>query len=166
MILSANTLRRRRPVHPFCERTLHRGLSYGVSLAGYDVRARIEDRHYPSAMATFSPEYGRGIVVPPGATVLVCTVEVFTMPTDVVGIAHNKSTWARQGLMVPSVVLEPGWCGFLTVALSNLGTESVSVFNGDPIAQIVFHELDSSNGPGYTGKYQDQGPEPTPARAE
>lgn len=166
MILSAATLRRLQPVSPFCERTVHRGMSYGVSLAGYDVRARIEDRHYPHALTTMAPKYGRGIIVPPNTTVLVATVETFTIPTRAVGIAHNKSTWARQGLIVPSVVLEPGWCGFLTLALSNLGTELVSVFDGDPIAQIVFHELDSDAGPGYSGKYQGQGPEPTGARSE
>jgi dCTP deaminase len=166
MILSAATLRRIQPVVPFVERTVHRGMSYGLSLAGYDVRVNIEDRQYPYSLHTMSPEFGRGLMIPRTAMVLVATLEEFYIPTNVVGIVHNKSTWVRRGLVVPSVVLEPGWRGFLTLALRNGGNELLSIFNGDPIAQVVFHELDSNDGAGYTGKYQGQGPDPTPARTE
>ncbi len=167
MILSAATLRRLQPVQPFCERTVHRGMSYGVSLAGYDVRVDFPrvNGDWP-AHGTFSPEFGHGRLIPTGGFLLAATLEHFIIPVNVVAFVHDKSTWARRGLSLPPVVLEPGWRGHLTLALRNFGPEALSIFAGDPIAQIVFHELDSSDGPGYTGKYQGQGPEPTPARIE
>ena len=31
------------------------------------------------------------------------------------GIVHDKSTWARRGLVVQNTVIEPGWHGYLTI---------------------------------------------------
>lgn len=166
MILSATTLRRIQPVKPFCERAVRRGMSFGLSLAGYDVRIRVPDAKVSLRGSTYSPEFGHGRVIAPGEWLLLATVEEFIMPNNVVGIVHNKSSWARRGLDTPSVVLEPGWRGHATLALRNIGSETLSVFDGDPIAQVVFHQLDTDEGPGYTGKYQGQGPDITPARDE
>jgi dCTP deaminase len=169
MILSAETIRRLQPVSPFCERTVQRGMSYGLSLAGYDVRAKIEYHARTlvgSTGAYLCPGSGESCLLRPGGFMLVTTLEYFTMPVNVVAFVHDKSTWARRGLSIPPVVLEPGWKGHLTLALRNFGPEALSIVNGDPIAQIVFHELDNNAGPGYTGKYQGQGPEPVPARTE
>jgi dCTP deaminase len=151
MILSAKSIRERGIVSPFHERTVHNGMSFGLSLAGYDVRVNVPNGK------TYIP--ARGVE-------LLATIESFAMPLDVVGILHPKSTWVRRGLSIPSVVLEPGWRVFLTLVLQTAVSGCVEIHHGDPIAQIVFHQLDDATGPGYTGKYQGQGPDPTPARKE
>lgn len=86
------------------------------------------------------------------------------MPTDVIGVVHDKSSWARRGLAVQNTVIEPGWRGFLTLELTNHGTRKLHIPKGCPIAQIVFHRLDEPAARPYDGRYQDQPPGPQPAR--
>lgn len=85
------------------------------------------------------------------------------MPDDVVGIVHDKSTLARRGLALQNTVIEPGWRGFLTLEISNHGTEPVTLTAGTPIAQVLFHRLDHLAANPYNGKYQD--PERGPQKA-
>ena len=151
-------------------------MSYGLSLAGYDVRALVPIN---VSICGLVPEMIRdpdhagedrkmvlGIRLPPGCFLRLPTVEKFNMPNNAVGIVHNKSTWARRGLVIPSVVLEPGWHGHATLAFFNQGPEVLTICTGDPIAQVVFHQLDTDEGPGYSGKYQGQGQEPVGPRFE
>lgn len=143
-VLSCHALRVIKPVEPFVERTVHNGMTYGLSYAGYDVRIR-ED-----------------ILLFPGNFTLASTLEYFNTPDDVIGIVHDKSSWARRGIAVQNTVIEPGWRGYLTLELTNHGTSVVGFREGDPICQIVYHKLDQAVR-GYNGKYQDQPAQPVEA---
>lgn len=157
-VLSAQSLRLIRPqpfdpdrkllIDPWCERTQHEGsgMSYGLSSCGYDVRI------------------DRGVYVARGAFQLASTLERFCMPDWLVGVVHDKSSWARQGLCVQNTVIEPGWCGYLTLELTNHGGRGLFIGNGWPIAQVVFHRLDEPTELPYRGKYQDQERGPQVAR--
>jgi dCTP deaminase len=148
MILSAQSIRSRKVIAPFHERTVHNGMSYGLSHAGYDVRiAETTD-------------------LQPGEFKLASTIETFAMPTDLIAMVHDKSTWARRGLSLFNTVIEPGWCGVLTLELVNNGDEWLRVYAGDPIAQIVFMQLDQPTEKPYAGKYQNQEAGAQPARFE
>ena len=127
-------------VYPFHERTKHLGLTFGLSPCGYDVRI------------------DKDIYLRAGAFMLAATMERFNMPTFLVGIVHDKSTWARRGLAVQNTVIEPGWRGFLTLEITNHGREHHALRQGMAIAQILFHELDETTDQPYpeNGKYQDQ----------
>ena len=138
MILSAQAIRARGIFIPFSERERFLGMTYGVGPAGYDVRIA----------ETF--------VLEPGGFSLASTLERFDMPTDVLGIVHDKSTWARKGLALQNTVVEPGWNGFLTLELTNHGKEPLEFYEGQPIAQIILHLLDQPTGQPYAGKYQGQ----------
>lgn len=166
MILSASTLRRLQPVQPFHEQTRHRGMTYGLSVAGYDVRAKIGGERQPGTMFVEDPDWGNGRLIRPGCSLLVSTVEQLFIPLDAVGIVFGKSTWMRQGMQLMATPLEPGWRGHPTFGLFNGGPYALVVYDGDPIAQIVFQQLDFPSEQGYTGKYANQGPEPTPAKFE
>lgn len=143
-VLSCHALRVIRPVEPFVERTIHNGMSYGLSFAGYDVRIQ------------------QALQLLPGDFSLASTIERFITPDDCVAIVHDKSTWARRGLSVFNTVIEPGWRGFLTLELKNNGRETINLAEGDPICQIVYHKLDHAVR-GYEGKYQDQPDRPVEA---
>lgn len=134
-------------IEPFCYRTVEHGMSYGLSLAGYDIRIR-EDVH-----------------LGPQGFVLASTLEYFNMPLDVLCIVHDKSSWARRGIAVQNTVFEPGWRGFATLELSNHGKYPITIQGGSPIAQVIFHRL-SCYTKGYEGKYQDQPSYPVPAIKE
>jgi len=88
------------------------------------------------------------------------------MPDDLLGVVHDKSSWARRGLTVQNTVIEPGWRGFLTLELTYHGDADLALHQGDPIAQIVFHRLDMATVQPYDGKYQDQAPGPQEAIEE
>lgn len=146
-VLSGATLRAIRPVEPFIEPTRINGMTAGVSHAGYDIRV------------------SQAVMLAPGAFALASTVERFDMPNDVLGIVHDKSTWARKGLSVFNTVIEPGWRGFLTLELVLHSNKGMLIEEGSPIAQVVFHRLDQPVD-GYAGKYQDQPDRPVAAILE
>lgn len=148
MIISDGSLRDIRPVAPFHERTRLDGCTYGLSAAGYDVRIA-ED-----------------VILWPGRFTLASTVERFDMPDDVLGIVHDKSTWARRGIAVQNTVIEPGWTGYLTLELTMHAWRLTRIRAGVGIAQIVFHRLDHPAERPYNGKYQNQERGPQAARYE
>lgn len=138
MILSGETLRTVRPVDPFCEPGRAFGRSFGVSHAGYDVRL------------------DQDIWLWPKGFVLASTMEKFDMPRNVLGVVHDKSTNIRLGIAVHNTVVEPAWCGWLTLEISNQSWRPRLLRRGTPIAQIIFHTVDVDVEGYADGKYQHQ----------
>lgn len=122
------------------------GVSYGLAEAGYDIRIAQSVTLHPFRRFT-----------------LASTVERFDMPTDLVAIVHDKSTWVRQKLSVFNTVIEPGWRGWLTLELCYHGWGVLHIPAGSGIAQAIFHELAEPGDYG-RGKYQDQEDRPVAAR--
>lgn len=159
MILSAQSiidrsavLNSNRMIFPFyIEKIICEGMSYGLSAAGYDVR-----------IAQRVCVYRAGT----GGLVLASTIEHFALPHDIMMFVKDKSTWARQGVVVQNTVAEPGWRGHLTVEISNHGNEDVVIEAGSPIAQMIFCKLDQPTDRPYVGKYMDQPNRPVPAILE
>lgn len=159
VILSGQTIQRLGILSPFEERTERfmscgRRVSHGLSSAGYDLRVNWDE----------------GGVVPEvrmrrGEFRLASTLERFRMPDNVVGVVHDKSSWARRGLAVQNTVIEPGWEGYLTLELTYHGKERRLVIpRAVGIAQVVFHQTDERVERPYDGKYQNQGFGPKGAR--
>jgi len=141
MILAAQDIRERcirGMITPWTNAKTSHGMSYGVSSAGYDIRI-------DKGMLLYAPGFA-----------LASTLERFKMPSDLLGIVHDKSTWARRGMAVQNTVIEPGWEGYLTLELTNHGREILELKDGCPIAQIIFHKLTDHTNQPYRGKYQDQ----------
>lgn len=138
MILSGKQIFEMNIIEPFVPRTQLYRMSYGVSYAGYDIRIKnilvLNPNTYPFAL---------GI-----------TIEKFNMPKNILGVVHDKSSWARQGLSVFNTIIEPGWKGFLTLELVNHSFRTIYINEGHPIAQVIFHRVDDAT-EGYEGKYQD-----------
>lgn len=121
------------------------GTSYGLSEAGYDIRIAKDVWLFPFRRFR-----------------LAHAIEKFNMPSDLVGIVHDKSTWARRGLSVFNTVIEPGWKGYLTLELVYHGWWPMKIKAGTGIAQVIFHR--TSIAAWYQGKYQNQ--ENKPVRAK
>lgn len=144
---------------PCVDRTVFRGMSYGLSSAGYDVRVDLTNAWCLKASDSYdhrvqTPD-GDGISLASAQTILVSVLESFSMPDRIIGFVHPKSTWTRRGILLTHCVLEPGWKGHLTLLLTNHSGESVTIVNGEPIAQIIFHTMDGMPERTYSGKYQD-----------
>lgn len=142
------------------KRTGPGGTSYGLGEAGYDIRIKQEIRFQPQNMRNGVTKYihtvdGWGN---PGRFALASAMEEFQMPAYLMGIVHDKSTWARRGLSVFNTVIEPGWKGFLTLELVYHGEGELIIPAGSGIAQVIFHEVEEPAV--YAGKYNNQADKP------
>ncbi len=146
-VLSYQSIKKADILRPFCEKTIYEdtNLSYGCGAASYDIRLA-EDIYLHEGLVT-----------------LASALEHFTMPDNVCGVVHDKSSLARAGVLVQNTFIDPGWKGYLTLEITyhRLNTHKycpnrVNLSAGTPIAQIVFHYLDELTERPYSGQYQDQ----------
>lgn len=148
MIKNGASLLSAAPVSPMlATKERAHGVSHGLGEAGYDITIQQTVVLHP--LRRFS---------------LASTVERFTMPPDLVGIVHDKSTWARRGLSVFNTVIEPGWEGWLTLELVYHGWKPLRIPAGAGIAQVLFHQIIEPRR--YGGKYQNQPRRPVEAILE
>lgn len=141
------------------------GVSYGLGEAGYDIRLKQDIKYFPreNIVSLRNDEFHIPIETP-GRFVLASAIEEFDMPLDLVGVVHDKSTWARQGVSVFNTVIEPGWKGFLTLEIVFHGSNRVHLPAGAGIAQVLFHYLVEPAQ--YNGKYQNQADKPVESKWE
>jgi dCTP deaminase len=157
-------------IRPFASRQIRRGISYGLSSYGYDMRVADEfqvltglngqvlDPKRPDKEA-FTCVKAKSILIPPHGLALARTVEYFKIPRNILTICVGKSTYARCGLVVNVTPFEPEWEGFATMALSNTSPLPVRVYANEGIAQLIFLESDQVCAVSYAdkrGKYQAQ----------
>ena len=161
MIVNGKSLLEAHPIKDMLDTKVKgRETTHGLGEAGYDIRLAEE--------IVFNPKSGYDSVTVNGAVfkgrfVLASAMEDFQMPTNLVGIVHDKSTNARRGLSVFNTVIEPGWFGKLTLELVFHGQEQLILPRGMGIAQVIFHEIFCQAS--YTGKYQFQEAGPQKARS-
>lgn len=174
MIVNAQTLFEMAPIKDMesVKKTGH-GVSYGMSEAGYDIRLKQDVVFSKSGdngemwVTVTTEDNGayEGVMfhqLEQGRFALASAIEEFQMPSNLVGIVHDKSTWARRGLSVFNTVIESGWKGFLTLELVYHGNEDLIIPAGSGIAQVVFHK--TTDDAVYAGKYQGQEDMPVAAR--
>jgi dCTP deaminase len=149
------------------------GVSHGLAEVGYDIRVKQgvhfhcrKDRSGQTvAVDAYIAEPGEyATCLPNQRFTIASAIEEFDMPLDLVGIVHDKSTWARKGLSVFNTVIEPGWKGFLTLELVYHGQESLIIPTGAGIAQVIFHRTSVPRS--YMGKYNHQADRPVAAILE
>lgn len=162
MVINSNALLAYHPIKDMLgEKVKEHGVSHGLSEAGYDIRIKQEIRFTPAnntVETLCDGEYDVDI----GRFIIASSMEEFDMPTQLMGIVHDKSTWARRGLSVFNTVIEPGWKGFLTLELVYHGQQGLVIPAGSGIAQVIFHKLEVPSA--YSGKYQNQEDRPVSAR--
>ena len=166
-------------IEPFEESRKRSGvISYGVSSYGYDVRVGTQFKIFTNAtsggVAVVDPknftndlfisidteQTGRDhVIIPPNSFALAETVEVFSVPRDVLAVCVGKSTYARCGIIVNVTPLEPEWRGKVTIEISNTTPLPARIYANEGIAQMLFLKADRICAVSYAdkgGKYQDQ----------
>lgn len=167
MIINGSTLLEQSPIKGMLRtKEKDHGVSYGLSEAGYDIRIK-QAVHFNSGGMSGHRQVvvhlpGNEPDINFGRFAIASTVEEFDMPNNLVGVVHDKSTWARRGLSVFNTVIEPGWKGFLTLELVYHGEDTLVIPAGAGIAQVLFHTL--AEPASYGGKYQNQEDRPVTAR--
>ena len=133
------------------------GVTYGLAEVGYDVRIKQGLHFTRDELGNKITVVNDGDIVPQlllGWALNVNIIEEFTMPKDLVGIGHPKSSWNRQHLRMGTPIIEPGWNGFLTISLNYVGERDLMIEPGAGIMQVIFHRLESEAA--YQGRYQNQ----------
>ena len=107
----------------------------------------------------------------PGEFVLASTLEVVTLPDDILAQVEGKSSLGRIGLLIHATAgfVDPGWTGKLTLELSNVAKMPIALYYGMKIGQLSFMRMSTPvdrpyGSPGLRSKYQGQ-MTPTPSRA-
>lgn len=136
------------------------GVSWGLTECGYDIRIK-QKVEFLCDSAGNRKVYVDGKFYDAGRFALASTIEEFQMPNNLMGVVHDKSTWARQGLSVFNTIIEPGWDGFLTLELDYKRYGELVIPAGSGIAQVIFHQIKETAE--YTGKYQHQADKPVEA---
>lgn len=161
---------KRKMIDPFEPSLVRKGVSYGLSSYGYDMRIADEYKIFTNVNSTlvdpkafdersFVDFRGPVCVVPPNSFALGRSVEYFRIPRETLGICIGKSTYARCGIIVNITPLEPEWEGHLTIEISNTTPLPARIYSGEGIAQVVFIEGDQTCETSYgdrKGKYQAQ----------
>lgn len=172
MIINKSTLIQAAPIKDMATQK-HRahGVSWGLAEAGYDIRIAqtiLFDPNYQNSgqptVMELEPKTENILRITSGRFILASAIEEFDMPTRLVGVVHDKSTWARQGLSVFNTVIEPGFKGGLTLELVFHGNKELIIPVGAGIAQVIFTSL--AHDASYEGKYNGQSTDPVPARFE
>jgi len=144
-------------------------ISYGLSSYGYDARLAGEFKLLPDGGGVLDPKAlnvgafndveTETLDLSPHTFVLGRTVEYFRIPPDVLTLCVGKSSYARCGVLVNVTPFEPGWEGYATLCIVNMGPRPVRLHAGEGIAQVLFFESDEPCELTYAdrrGKYQAQ----------
>jgi dCTP deaminase len=175
MILSDKWIRRMSTEHgmiePFEPKQVRQGtISYGLSSFGYDIRVGDEYKVFTDVYGVvvdpknFDPKSFVDIkadhcIIPPHSFALASTVEYFRIPNDVLVVCVGKSTYARCGIIVNVTPLEPEWCGYLTLEISNTTPLPAKIYSNEGLAQLLFfqgNEVPETTYASKQGKYQNQ----------
>jgi dCTP deaminase len=98
--------------------------------------------------------FGRRIVIHPHQFILAATLEYLRLPNNLMAYVLGRSTWGRLGLIVATAVgIQPNFAGTLTLELRNLGETPLSLYPGQIIAQLFFHEISGAKDGEGLGQY-------------
>ena len=165
MIINGSALLEAAPIVDMVnEKRSFKGTSYGLAEVGYDIRIKQDIEFLPNYNRTLGYDQIRinhidgPVQQKYGRFIIASAIEEFEMPRNLMGVVHDKSTWAREGLSVFNTVIEPGWRGWLTLELVYHGQGHLHIPAGSGIAQVIFHQIIEPAE--YSGKYQDQADHP------
>lgn len=103
-------------------------------------------------------EKGESLVIAPGSTALITTLENIQMPQSriISGLIESKVTKVSEGLSHISTTVDADWKGNLLIAMHNHSTEEVSLEYGETFCTMVLFKnlspatLDCDKDPGRT----------------
>ncbi len=93
------------------------------------------------------------IVIKPREYYLEQTIESINTPLDLMPIVHVRTSLFRAGLLLLNSKTDPGYCGQLTMGLTNLSPFPVKLQLGARICNIIFHKIKGKT-VNYRGQHQ------------
>ena len=98
-----------------------------------------------SYMESFYIDDGQPFIIHPGEFALATTYETIELPDDLVARVEGRSSMGRLGITmhVTAGYIDPGFCGRITLEISNIGKMPVALYTGQRVCQIVFETMTS-----------------------
>ena len=113
-----------------------------------DIQPCSIDLHLASSLKTIQgKEYNLKpcscLILEPGEFILGSTKEYVEIPDDLVGIVDGKSSIGRLGITahVTAGYIDAGFKGNIVLEIKNLSPNSILLYEGMRVCQIVFEEL-------------------------
>lgn len=88
----------------------------------------------------------------PFKTYLFESCEELRMPNDLAALITLRSTLARNGFFLPPTIIDAGYEGKVTLAISSLYQGKIK--RGSRVAHLIFFKLDEPTKKPYNGKYK------------
>jgi dCTP deaminase len=90
--------------------------------------------------------FGDQYILHPRSFVLGITAEWIRMPRNLAAYLIGRSSWGRRGLIIATAAgIHPGYCGCLTLELSNVGEIPMAISPGIAICQLFLHDAQVSD---------------------
>ena len=91
-------------------------------------------------------------VLHPGQFVLGATIEMVCLPNDIAARIDGRSRLGRLGLVIHSTAghIDPGFCGRVTLEITNIGKLPIILHKNLCICQLVFETLTQPVSKGYS----------------
>jgi dCTP deaminase len=105
----------------------------------------MDESDIESYMESFYIEEGQPFIIHPGEFALAATYEMVKLPDDLVARVEGRSSIGRLGITmhVTAGYIDPGFCGKITLEISNIGKMPVALYTGQRVCQIVFETMTS-----------------------
>lgn len=111
------------------------------------------------------------IILYPNMFMLGSTIERVEIPGYLAARLEGKSSLGRLGLIIHATAgyIDPGFCGHLTLELTNVSSFPLKLYAGMAIAQLTLLRMESQpehlyGHPDLASRYQNQGSSPVPFR--
>lgn len=97
---------------------------------------------------------GNDISIKHNSFALTVTKEWIELPVNLIGFCNLRSTYARQGLLIPPTVVDPGFKGKLVIEIMNANDHDVKLSKDTSFLHLILAEC--KNAIPYKGRYQYQ----------
>lgn len=88
-------------------------------------------------------QIGETFILHPHQTVLAVTLEYVKVPDDCVLMLYMRSSYSRLGITI-STIAQPGFCGCLSLELTNNNYNPINLAVGARILQGIFYKVSSA----------------------
>lgn len=114
---------------------------------GYDLRAK-------NFYVGKEPE--ESVTLQPHESAFIESVEIVTVPVDLIGRIVLKNSRIRQGLSLDAPVYQPGHKTRIYFRVTNFSADAITLYRGESYATILFEELTSTPEHPYEGAFRDE----------
>ena len=87
---------------------------------------------------------GEDFLIHPLQPVLFSTLEYVKLPTNIYAVLNLRSSYSRLGLSI-STIVQPGYCGCLSVEIINSGNTSIKILSGTRFLQARFFKVSENS---------------------